>query len=54
LPVLVELVDEHGDVLVGPEHLPWRAFLLRLTAVGLDQPGRYAAVLFRPVHNIRV
>ena len=31
-----------------------RAFLSRLQAVGLDQPGRYAAFLLNAVHNIRL
>ena len=31
-----------------------RAFLSRLPAVGLDQPGRYAAFLLNTVHNIRL
>jgi transposase-like protein len=31
-----------------------RAFLSRLTAVGLHQPGRYAAFVLKPIHNIWV
>ena len=55
-----ELVQRDRDLLVA---LPdreranirhRRAFLSRLQAVGLDQPGRYAASLFSAVHNIRL
>ncbi|HWK28942.1 MAG TPA: hypothetical protein VNS09_20440, partial [Solirubrobacter sp.] len=33
------------------EHSPWRAFLRRLPADGLDQPGRYAAFFIGRIHN---
>lgn len=33
------------------EHLTRPAFLSRLRAVGLDQPGRYAAFLITRIHN---
>jgi hypothetical protein len=36
------------------EHPAWRAFLSAFAAVGLDQPGRYAAFVLKPIHNIWV
>ncbi|MBA2637572.1 MAG: metallophosphoesterase, partial [Solirubrobacterales bacterium] len=34
------------------EHSPWRAFLAALGRSVLNQPGRYAAFFFKPIHNI--
>jgi hypothetical protein len=36
------------------QHPPWRAFLPAIAGVGLQQPGRYAALFFRRVHYFRV
>jgi len=39
----------------GPANIHhWRAFLPAFAGVGLDQPGRYAALPLKAVHNIRV
>ena len=32
----------------------WRAFLPAITGIGLHQPGRYAAFVLKPIHNIWV
>ena len=39
---------------IGAPHDAWRAFLPAIAGVGLQQPGRYAAFFFRPIHKIRV
>jgi hypothetical protein len=36
------------------EHPAWRAFLPAITGIGLHQPGRYAAFVLKPIHNIWV
>jgi hypothetical protein len=56
-PPPLQNAREHDLVLASRTELayrPWRALLPAIAGFGLQQPGRHAAFLFRPVHNIRV